>query len=179
MNKKAMVAALVGVIAVVAAGGYVFMQRNTAKDAQQSGQTVSAEVLFQTRFNDLDGKPQSLAQWRGKVMVVNFWATWCPPCRDEIPEFVDLQEKYRENGLIFVGIALDEKDKVRAFADEMGINYPVLLGEIDAANLSRKLGNRLGALPFTVIIGRSGHIVSTEMGQMTQAMLEPLIQSLL
>jgi len=178
MNKKMMVAVFVGVAAVVAAGGYVFSQRG-ADSAVQSNAPISADVLFQARFNDLDGKPQSLAQWRGKVMVVNFWATWCPPCRDEIPEFVDLQGKYRENGLIFVGIALDEKDKVRAFADEMGINYPVLLGEMDAVELSRKLGNRLGALPFTIIIGRSGYIVSTEMGQMTQAMLEPLIQSLL
>lgn len=175
MNKKMVVAVLVGVIAVVAAGGYVFMQR----EPDQSSHPVSAEALFQASINDLDGKPQALAQWRGKVMVVNFWATWCPPCRAEMPEFVKLQGKYGENGLIFVGIALDEKDKVQAFADEIGVNYPVLLGELEAVGLSRKLGNRLGGLPFTVIIDRSGRIAATEMGELSPARLEPLIKSLL
>ena len=178
MNKKTIAAALVGVIAVVAAGGYVFMQREPGASVQSS-HPVSAEALFQASLVDLDGKPQSMAQWRGKVLVVNFWATWCPPCRAEMPEFVKLQEKYRENGLIFVGIALDEKDKVQVFADEIGVNYPVLLGTLEAVGLSRKLGNRLGGLPFTVIIDRSGRIVTTEMGELSQARLEPLIKSLL
>lgn len=178
MNKKMVTAVLVGVIAAVAAGGYVLMQREPGA-AVQSSHPVSAEALFQASINDLDGKPQALAQWRGKVMVVNFWATWCPPCRAEMPEFVKLQGKYRENGLIFVGIALDEKDKVQAFADEIGVNYPVLLGELEAVGLSRKLGNRLGGLPFTVIIDRSGRIAATEMGELTPARLEPLIKSLL
>lgn len=178
MNKKSIVALFVGVAAVAAAGGYVFSQRETGA-AIQSGHPVSAEALFQASLNDLDGKPQPLAQWRGKVMVVNFWATWCPPCRAEMPEFVKLQGKYQENGLIFVGIALDEKDKVQAFADEIGVNYPVLLGALEAVGLSRKLGNRLGGLPFTVIVDRSGRIVTTEMGELSQARLEPLIKSLL
>lgn len=178
MNKRAVIALFVGAAAVVAAGGYVFLQQEPGA-AVQSSRPVSTEALFQASLNDLDGKPQPLAQWRGKVMVVNFWATWCPPCRAEIPEFVKLQGKYRENGLIFVGIALDEKGKVQAFADEAGINYPVLLGELEAVGLSRKLGNRLGGLPFTAIIDRGGHIATTEMGELSQARLEPLIKSLL
>lgn len=178
MNKRAVMALFVGVAAVVVAGGYVFSHRAPVAAIQPSS-VESAEMLFQTSLKDMDGKSQSLAQWRGKVIVVNFWAAWCPPCRAEMPEFVKLQEKYREKGLIFVGIALDEKDKVQAFADEVGVNYPVLLGELEAVELSRKLGNRLGGLPFTVIVGRSGQIVSTEVGEQSQARLEPLIQSLL
>jgi thiol-disulfide isomerase/thioredoxin len=112
-------------------------------------------------------------------MVVNFWATWCPPCRAEMPEFVKLQTKYKTNGLVFVGIAIDQKDKVIAFADEIGVNYPVLLGELGAVELTRNLGNRLGGLPYTVIVDRSGHIVATEMGELSKARLEPVIKSLL
>ena len=178
MKSRAVIALFVGVAIVVAMGGYGFSQWSPDA-AVQTLRPASAKPLFESSFKDLDGKAQAMAQWRGKVMVVNFWATWCPPCRAEMPEFVKLQGKYREKGLIFIGIALDEKDKVQAFADEVGVNYPVLLGELEAVELSRKLGNRLGGLPFTVVIDRSGRIVTTEMGELGQAKLEPLIKSLL
>lgn len=178
MNKKSIVALFISVAAVAAVGGYFFSQQQTG-EAIRDSRPISADVLFKASFDDMEGKPQALAQWRGKVMVVNFWATWCPPCRAEMPEFVKLQEKYKENGLIFVGIAIDQKDKVIAFADEIGVNYPVLLGELGAVELTRKFGNRLGGLPYTVVVDRSGHIAATEMGELSQAKLEPLIKSLL
>jgi thiol-disulfide isomerase/thioredoxin len=77
---------------------------------------------------DLAGKAQALRQWQGKVLVLNFWAPWCPPCREEIPDFIRLQERHGQAGLQFVGVALDDPDKVAAFVDETGINYPILLG---------------------------------------------------
>lgn len=140
---------------------------------------VSAEPVFAASFSDLRGQRQALRQWQGKVVVLNFWATWCPPCRTEIPEFVKLQEKYRERGVIFIGIAIDQKDKVRAFADETGINYPLLLGEIDASELARHIGNRLGGLPFTAVIDRGGVIVTTELGGLTGAKLESILKPLI
>lgn len=140
---------------------------------------ISAEPVFAASFKDLDDKLQPLAQWRGKVVVLNFWAPWCPPCREEIPDFIKLQDKYRERGLIFVGLALDEKLKVQAFADEMSINYPILLGEMDAVDLARKIGNRLGGLPFTVIIDRNGRIVVSEVGGLSMARMEEILAPLL
>ncbi len=138
-----------------------------------------ADVVMATRLADLDGQSQPLSQWRGKVLVVNLWATWCAPCREEIPAFVRLQDKYRARGLQFVGIAIDRRDPVQAFAREFGMNYPVLLGGIETVEMSRRAGNRVGALPFTIIIDRNGKIAGTELGGINEAKLQGIIESLL
>ena len=132
-----------------------------------------------TQFADMEGRLQPLSQWRGRVLVVNFWATWCAPCREEIPGFVRLQEKYRDRGLQFIGIAIDQRDKVQAFAQEFGMNYPVLLGGIDSVEMSRQAGNRVGALPFTVILDRHGQIVGRELGVLKESKLDTIIKSML
>ena len=105
---------------------------------------------------DAGGKPQPMAQWKGKVLVVNFWATWCAPCREEMPEFVRAQSEFGDKGLQFVGIAADSADKVTQFAQEIHLNYPALIGGFGSIELSRTLGNSVMALPFTVVIDRSG-----------------------
>lgn len=138
-----------------------------------------ADVVMATRLADLQGRPQSLSQWRGKVLVVNLWATWCAPCREEIPAFVRLQDKYRARGLQFVGIAIDQREPVQAFAREFGMNYPVLLGGIETIEMSRRAGNRVGALPFTLVIDRKGKIVGTTLGGIKEAKLQSIIESLL
>jgi len=143
-----------------------------------SGTDRSEDALMAVRLADLEGRQQSLDQWRGKVLVVNFWATWCAPCREEIPAFVRLQEKYRTDGLQFVGIAIDQPEKVQAFSREFGINYPVLLGGIDTVEISRQAGNRIGALPFTLVLDRNGLIVSRELGKARETELETRIKSL-
>ena len=122
---------------------------------------------------------QPLSQWLGKVMVVNFWASWCEPCRKEIPEFIEFQEKFRTNGLVFVGIAVDQKERAAAFSKEIGINYPVLVGDMKAMALAEAAGNRQGALPFTVIIDRSGKITGTKLGRLSQSKLESMVKPLL
>lgn len=144
-----------------------------------AGDKGAAEVVMATRLADLQGQSQPLSQWRGKVLVVNLWATWCAPCREEIPAFVRLQDKYRARGLQFVGIAIDQRDPVQAFAREFGINYPVLLGGIDTVEMSRRAGNRVGALPFTLIIDRNGNIAGTELGSIREAKLQSIVESLL
>lgn len=137
------------------------------------------DALMAARLADLEGRQQTLDQWRGKVLVVNFWATWCAPCREEIPAFVRLQEKYRTDGLQFVGIAIDQPEKVQAFSREFGINYPLLLGGIDTIEISRQAGNRIGALPFTLVLDRNGRIVSRELGKVRETELETRLKSLL
>lgn len=141
-------------------------------------QTDTAKV-FAASFPDLEGKAQPLKQWQGKILVLNFWAPWCPPCRAEIPDFIRLQEQYGAQGVVFVGLALDQKDKVQAFSDEMGINYPILLGESDAAELGKLAGNRLGGLPFTAIFSKKGDIVSTVSGELKREQLEATLKSLI
>ncbi|MBI3937718.1 MAG: TlpA family protein disulfide reductase [Betaproteobacteria bacterium] len=139
----------------------------------------AAHAVMGASLEDLSGRQQPLSQWRGKALVVNFWATWCPPCREEIPEFIKAQDKYRAQGLQFVGIAIDRRDAVEAFVKEMGINYPVLLGGVEAMELTREAGNRAGVLPFTLVIDRSGKVVGKELGKITRAKLEHILQSLL
>lgn len=137
------------------------------------------QAIFAATFPDLTGKPQALAQWRGKVVVLNFWATWCPPCRLEMPGFMHLQDKLGGRGLIFLGIALDDPAKVRAFATENAVNYPLFLGADDAMELSRAIGNDSGGLPFSVLLDRQGKIVAAKVGGWEERKLEALIEPLL
>ena len=110
---------------------------------------------------------------------MNFWATWCEPCRKEIPIFVQMQEKYAAKGLQFVGISIDQADKTSEFARNFSINYPNLIGTFDAVEVSRLAGNKRGVLPYTVILDRKGQIAATELGGVTQEKLEALLRPLL
>ncbi len=142
-------------------------------------ETVRPAALWDARLPDLAQRPQAMRQWRGKVLLVNFWAPWCPPCRKEIPDFIRLQARLGGQGLQFVGVALDEADKVQAYADETGINYPVLLGGVEGVDLSREAGNRLGGLPYSVLFDRQGKAVATFSGAVTESRLEALVKPLL
>ena len=136
--------------------------------------------IYAASFADLAGKQQSLSQWRGKVMVINFWATWCPPCRQEIPDFVAVYNAYSAKGLVIVGIAQDERDLVAAFAKEYGVTYPMLIGGgTPGYDFSTKLGNTSSSLPFTVILNRQGEIAYVAVGVMHRVELEKQLAKLL
>jgi peroxiredoxin len=138
-----------------------------------------AGALLGVALPDASGREQPMSQWKGKVLVVNFWATWCVPCREEMPEFVKAQQEFGSRGLQFVGVAIDEPAKVERFAAELGLNYPALIGGYGAIELSKTLGNRLGALPFTVIVDRTGRIAHTQLGPLKEASLRAIIDQLL
>jgi peroxiredoxin len=128
---------------------------------------------------DMDGELHNVDEWRGQVIVVNFWATWCPPCLEEIPVFIELQKRFADRGLQIIGIALQQAHEIRDFADEMKINYPVLVGEQDVIRITTEYGNNIGALPYTAIINRDGKIAFVKRGPLTGMEAETIILSLL
>jgi thiol-disulfide isomerase/thioredoxin len=137
---------------------------------------MAGEALLAVALPDAAGATQTLGQWRGKLLVVNFWATWCAPCREEMPMFVKAQAEHGGRGLQFVGIAVDDAAKVRQFASEIGVNYPTLIGGYGAMELSKSLGNSLMALPFTVVVDQGGKIVMRQLGPVKPAQLEALVK---
>ena len=141
-------------------------------------QTVQeVDVLPSFSYPDLQGQQRSSEEFADKVVVLNFWATWCPPCRKETPAFVALQDLYGDQ-VQFIGIAIDDEEPVREFAESFGVNYPLLLGDIEAVSLSRRLGNRYEGLPFTIVAAPDGNVVLRHTGGLERDQLEPLLQEL-
>ena len=136
------------------------------------GAGEEGEALRAASFADLEGRPRRLAEWNGKVLVCNFWATWCAPCREEIPLLMAARQKYGPSGVEFVGIAVDNALKVREFAASFRISYPVLLAEAEGLDLMRRIGNTSGGLPYTVIADRQGSLVHRKLGALKQTELE-------
>jgi thiol-disulfide isomerase/thioredoxin len=171
-------ALLVGAVAIVFASvGFLFHQwraANAPPDPVAVGRLVLAAELM-----GVDDKPQRFDQWRGKVLVVNFWATWCAPCREEIPGFIQLQERYRATGVQFVGVAIDQKQRVIPYAKDMGMNYPLVIGGMETMEWTRELGDRATVLPFTLVLDRYGTVKLSKVGALTPQELESTIKLLL
>ncbi|VAW76956.1 hypothetical protein MNBD_GAMMA12-1100 [hydrothermal vent metagenome] len=128
---------------------------------------------------DRYNKIRNITEWDGKVILLNFWATWCPPCRKEMPAFIQLQKKYASQGFQVIGVALDKMSKVNIFADKIGVNYPLLVGALNAAEISRAYGNAGGQLPYTVFINRQGKLVAAKLGEISKQQAEKIIKQLL
>jgi thiol-disulfide isomerase/thioredoxin len=129
------------------------------------------EHLPEFSLGDRIGKPTSIATWRGKSLIINFWATWCAPCRHEIPLLQSIRREWRDRNVEVVGIAVDYRDKVVAYADELKIAYPLLIGEDDALDVARAFGVDSPAFPFTVFTDQRGEVVALFVGELhkTQA----------
>jgi thiol-disulfide isomerase/thioredoxin len=137
-----------------------------------------ADSLWAANLKDLSGKPRTVGEWRGRVLVCNFWATWCAPCREEIPLLMEARERYRVTGMEFVGIAIDNAIKVVEYAASLKISYPILVAEANGLDLMRKLGNAGGGLPYTVIADRDGAVVHRKLGAVKGPELEALLKPL-
>jgi peroxiredoxin len=105
---------------------------------------------------DLTGQTRRLSEFAGKTVVLNFWASWCGPCLEEMPDFIALQNRYGERGVQFLGVAVDEVTAAQNLASRLKLNYPSLVGDLEAMDIARQLGNTAGVLPYTVIIGPDG-----------------------
>lgn len=157
----------------------VFASRFIGEHHSRSVETVRVDRIWAAELPDLAGRRQALTQWRGQVVVLNFWAPWCPPCRKEIPGFVSLQQRYGGQGLQFLGVALDQPEPVREYAQVAGINYPILLGGMAAVMLGGAAGNAQGGLPYTLILDRQGQPVISLIGAVSERRMEDLIRPLL
>lgn len=138
----------------------------------------SYERLPSFALSDLSGDIHRPSEWRGQIVVMNFWATWCAPCREEIPMLIEAQTELADQGVQIVGLAVDRKQAVEQFAKQFGINYPVLVGMAEVVQLQDALGGGMG-LPFTVIVDRQGRIRARVLGKMDREQLNKLLAPLL
>ncbi len=159
-------------IALLIGGAQKWWQLEQAGDSQQM------EQLPEFSLPDMHGNQWQSAKHADKILVLNFWATWCPPCLEEMPVFSSLQEAFSDQDVQFVGIAIDDREAVQAFIDTYGIEFTILLGDTGAINLSEQLGNRFSALPFTVLVDKGGKIKLRHAGGIKEDQLRPLLEEL-
>ncbi|MBS64294.1 TlpA disulfide reductase family protein [Salinisphaera sp.] len=133
-------------------------------------------------LTDLQGQPHAMADYDGQVVVLNFWASWCKPCREEVPMLIDAQREYGERGLQILGIAVDTADAAGEFAERYDINYPVLADATEGARIQDRYTAAdapAGVLPFTAIVDRDGKVVARIAGALDHARLSDIVQPLL
>ena len=175
MNRWLRAGVIVTVALVAGFAGYYFNRL----DSGSRPAATAANRLVRAPLYSLDGKPQTLLQYQGKVLVINFWATWCAPCREEIPALKKIQSKHAANGVEIVGIAIDNASKVKQYAEEMNIAYALLIGGVETLSVAKDLGNQGGVLPFTVVLDRAGTVAFTHAGALTEASLGAVLRPLL
>lgn len=176
------------VVAVGAAsagfGLYHTWRTETVTRATQSPPAPFAtELIGQHRpaftLPDLNAKSVSIDRWNGNVVLLNFWATWCPPCRKEIPEFVKTLKRFEQRGFRIVGIAIDNPGAVKEFVTSLDADYPQLIAEQNGIELAKRYGNHYGALPYSVLLDRMGIIRFIKPGELRREELEPQLEKLL
>ncbi len=142
--------------------------------------TLERPAIPDISYPDLDGRPQNLQQWKGRVLLLNFWASWCAPCLVEIRHLTDYQREFGSDGLQVVGLGLDDVRKLRNVQRSLKINYPVLaIEEKESRAILRSWGNNSGLIPYTVIFDRSGQVVQAHRGILDDAQFDALVKPLL
>jgi thiol-disulfide isomerase/thioredoxin len=162
---------LIGAGSAAAAAGLGWQLWRSPADAPASGPTAgpapdeAATAFWQSSFTQPDGQPLALAALRGTPLVLNFWATWCPPCVKEMPELDRFAKAFAARGGRVLGLAVDNPTAVRQFLARSPVGYTIGLAGFEGTELSRKLGNATGALPFTAVFSRSGAVVQRKLGE--------------
>jgi len=175
-NKKL---ALVGYFILTLCFGLIIHSVFLSEDKIQASKSESTQALFAATFPDENGKPQALNQWQGKIIVLNFWATWCPPCREEMPELSILNTQYRDKNVVVLGIATDDIGLVKEFTKTTKVSYPLLAADMEGSNLAFSLGNTQDVLPYTMIIKADGTVAKTFFGRISKPLLEETLNKLL
>lgn len=179
-------------VALMAASGGYFVAMILAPGSQQTTQlsAINARALAEGQVEDIvglprpdftltdaHGEPVSISEHDGDVVLINFWATWCTPCIEEMPMLSQLQARYLDQGFRILGIAVDDPQKATEFAAELGIDYPVLVGTADTVLVGRQYGNRAGMLPYSVLIDQQGIVQWSHLGALEIDELERQIKA--
>lgn len=158
-------------IALVAIGfGGYLLQANLAEKSNPAIDSANASLVtgndkLEFQLMDVNGELRHSSEWDGKSRLINFWATWCAPCRREIPLLIATQDKFAADNLQIIGIAVDFPDEVAAYAEEAGFNYPILVGQEDAMAVAESSGIEFIGLPFTMVVSPSGDLIKTHIGE--------------
>ena len=177
MNKNYF--AVVTLIVAAALGYFMYVERDedappVAPQVVSSAPASSSIVDFS--LPDLDGNVRQISDWNGKARLINFWATWCAPCRREIPLLKKAQLEHAENNLQVIGVAVEEIGPVLAYAESAEFNYPVLVGEEDAMAAAESTGVDFVVLPFTMIVAPDGHLIETHIGEIHEDQMALIIE---
>ena len=152
---------------------YYFLSPNKSEAAfSNENKALSTEAFFAANLPNENGVKQALSQYKGKIIVLNFWATWCPPCREEMPVLSQLYKDYKNKNVVVLGIAIDEQKLVKEFMQSTPVSYPLIASEDEGMTLGIGLGNNKGVLPYTIIIDPKGNVVKTYFGRINQSLLE-------
>lgn len=170
---------LIGTLSAAAlAGGWLLYEHLAAGDAPALPAAASEPPKLSFTLPDLEGRPRSAEEWQGKARLVNFWATWCAPCRREIPLLKDTQANYADRNLQVIGIAVDFEEDVRAYAEKADFNYPVLVGQENAMAVAESSGVSFVGLPFTMVVAPDGTLLGVHMGEIVAAHIDTITTEL-
>lgn len=165
-----------GIAAGAAAlGGWFAWNRLTVGTVDDA----AIELVYAQTLTSAEGQPFELASLRGRTVVLNFWATWCPPCIDEMPELATLHREIVDQNASVIGIGIDSPSNIREFALKHRLPYPLLIAGLSGSELSRRLGNQSGALPFTVVIDAKGRLIERKLGRIRLEDLRRRVRSAL
>ena len=165
-------------LALIITLGFAVRHLMLNAQADDKGKTAS-QALFSATMPDEKGHPQALKQYAGKIVVLNFWATWCEPCREEMPELSQLNDAYKNKNVIVLGVAIDDVGAIREFSKETRVSYPLFAADMEGMRYATNLGNDKDVLPYTVIIKADGTVAKTYFGRVTKPLLEETLIKLI
>jgi len=167
---------LIFIVAMIFAGGSGFAVHTYINKQKMQNNPAIGLQRIEFAAADLNGDIRNIKEWDGKIIFLNFWATWCPPCKKEIPAFIELQKAYGEQGFQIISVAIDNEDDVRDYAEMMGMNYPIFATSSEGPMLAKRYGNGVGVLPYTVIINRDSEISNTFLGELSKKRAKELLE---
>ena len=175
---------LLGYLAITATLGfaiyyYAINPNSPLKSANTDYSGLSTQALFTTKFPNENAAILDFNQYKGKIIVLNFWASWCPPCREEMPELDALYKKYQPSNVVVIGIAAEELSTMRQFVLNSPVSYPTIAGDMEAMSLASLLGNSQGGLPYTVIINADTKVATVYLGRLDMSKLEHDLNALM
>ena len=173
MNRRRwIIVSLIGLLALIAG---VLSSQWVSRTGLASDPAIKA--FFANPWQTPDGQSIKPEEWQKKVLVVNFWASWCPPCVEEMPTLDQLQKDFLQQNVLFVGIGIDSPSNIREFLIKTPVSYPILIGGLEGSNIAKQMGNPSGALPYTVIINTKGKAVYSKLGKISEDELRKAIKS--